>query len=182
MIPFDIANWFWCIGGDQSKIWSSAKASFVQPTSAEYRAFVANGGAPTSIATLDDLATVFTAQYPAGMLTTYANWRQWAKAIGGYIATIEGMQVPFSTSPESMSLISGKAQRLAQPDAPASLNWQIGPSTFIEISAGDFITMATEIADFVQSTFDTLKNVMTSITADPPAITMIAQIDAAFSA
>lgn len=181
MKPFNIASWYWCVGDDKAKFWSSAKAGFVPANDSEYLAFVARGNGPTPIDTIANLTEVFAAQYPAGMLTTYANWRQWGKATGGYLATINGALIPFATTSDSLSMISGKAQRLLQPDPPSVINWQIGPTTFTEIAAADFIVIATEIADFVQGTFDTLKTIFAEISADPPTITTIAQIDAAFA-
>lgn len=113
-------------------------------------------------------------------LVAYANARQWAKAIGGKIETINGNPVPFSTTPDSLNFLSGKVQRLNQPDPPATINWQTGPSTFTVIAAADFIEAATNIADFFQSTFDTLGDVFGKIASND--ITTTAQIDAAFSA
>lgn len=175
---YDVQNWYWLVGGDQSKVYSSARCSFVPVADSQYIAFVNAGGGATPIASLDDLAQVFATQYPGGMLLTYANARQWAKVIGGYATTIGEQQIVFPTTPDSMSLISGKAQRLQQPNPPTSINWQIGPTTFVDIPAADFTSLATEIADFVQATFDTLKTVFAQIEAG--TITTREQIDQAF--
>lgn len=175
---FDIANWYWIVDGDLEKVWSSASAGFVSNDDASYLAWLEAGGGPTPISSMDELAQVFAAQYPAGMLLTYANARQWAKVIGGYATTIGEQQIVFPTTPESMSLISGKAQRLEQPDPPTTINWQVGVTSFIDIAAADFTELATEIADFVQETFDTLKTVFDQIGSG--AITTRAQVDEAY--
>lgn len=114
-----------------------------------------------------------------GELIAYANLKQWEKATGGYIATIGGDQVPFSTSDVGMSLMSGKVQRLQQPNSPATVNWQIGPQNFKQIAAADFIVAATAVADFVQTTFDQLDGAFGQI--ESGKITTKAQIDALFS-
>lgn len=114
-------------------------------------------------------------------LVAYANEVQWAKAIGGYTATVDGDEIEFSTAPESLSLISGKVQRLQQPNPPGAVKWQTGPSTFVDISRDNFIAVGAEVADFVQSTFDMLDIVIDEITATPPTITTKVQIDAAFA-
>lgn len=157
---YDVTNWFWKIGGDSTKFWSSASAGFVAPDSQGYIEFLSRGGAATPISSLEELAGVFQQQYPGGMLLIYANAIQWDLATGGYQTTIEGQQIVFPTTPESMSLISGKVQRLSQPNPPATINWQIGAQEFVEIPAADFIVLATDIADFVQASFDKLKDVV----------------------
>lgn len=113
-------------------------------------------------------------------LAAYANAKQWAVATGGRIVSVGGDAMPFSTSPESMVLISGQALRLQQPGAPASVNWQVGATDFVVISAADFIAAATAIADFVQATFDALPAVFAGIEAG--TVTTTAEIDAALTA
>jgi hypothetical protein len=113
------------------------------------------------------------------MLITYANAVQWAKATGGYEVEISGQPVVFPTTSESMGLISGKAQRLEQPNPPTEIIWQTGVDTFITIPAADFTGIAVEIADFVQGTFDKLKDVMSEI--GDGTITSREQVVAAFN-
>lgn len=117
----------------------------------------------------------------ASDLIAYANQRQWAKVTAGYPYTAaDGQTYTIPTTESSMSLISGKFARLSQPNAPTSVWWQVGPTSFIDIQADDFKTLATNIADFVQATFDTLRsNVVPAILAG--TITTTAQIDAAFT-
>lgn len=110
-------------------------------------------------------------------LVAYANAKQWALATGGYTATIAGAAVRFATSETAQVLIAGKAQRFALPNAPASVAWQTGPTDFVTIAAADFVTAATRIADFVQSTFDALQAVLEAVASG--AITTTAEIDAA---
>lgn len=109
-------------------------------------------------------------------LAAYANAHQWALATGGYTATIGGEPVVFPTDAVSMGLITGKAARLAQPNPPASFEWQT-PTGFITIAAADFLTTATAIADFVQATFSALASVLADIGSG--AITTFAEVDAA---
>ena len=111
-------------------------------------------------------------------LIAFANAAQWRCATGGYQMTIAGETIAFPTSDVAMSTIAGKAARLGQPGAPASVIWQVGPTDFKEIAAADFIAASIEIADFVQATFDALPPIFAGI-ADG-TITTTAQIDAAF--
>jgi len=125
--------------------------------------------------------TTFSAPAPApppsqSALSAYANAKQWALATGGYTVTIAGTALIFGTDVESRADLAGKVSRLAQPNPPASINWQF-VSGFVTISAADFTTAAIEIADFFQATFDALKIVLAGIAAG--TITTTAQIDAA---
>lgn len=112
-------------------------------------------------------------------LIAYANAVQWRRATGGCLIWVASEAVPFSTTEASMSLIAGKVARLNQPNAPTAVNWQIGPVTFKEIAAADFLVASVKIADFIQSTFDALPPIFAGI-ADG-TITTTAEIDAAFA-
>lgn len=176
---YNPSNWFWFVADDLTKVYSSSACGFVSVSDATYTDFVRSGSRATQIASMDDLTEVLAAQYPAGTLLTYANAAQWTKAVGGYPATVGGQQIDFPTSVESMALISGKAQRLQMPNPPAAINWQTGSTTFIDIPAADFLTLATAIADFVQGTFDVLKDVVAQILSGQ--ITTRSQIDQSFA-
>jgi hypothetical protein len=107
-------------------------------------------------------------------LVAYANFAQWTLATGGYTIALSGQTLTFPTDPTSISLITAKAVRLAQSSPPTTMNWQF-PTGFVSISATDFMTAATKMADFVQATFDNLATVMAGITA--ATITTQSQID-----
>jgi hypothetical protein len=173
------SDWYWVVGDDQTKVWSSGRAGWVDVADPAYVAWLARGNGPTPIGSLDELAAVLAADFPAGMLAVYANVRQWALATGGHVVTVNGVAIPFSTSVESMALIGGKVQRLGMPAAPATVNWQTGPTTFVAIPAADFIVAATAVADFVQATFDKLSEIVVGINGG--TIRTTADIDAAFS-
>lgn len=117
---------------------------------------------------------------PSVNLVAYANEAQWSKATGGYTTEINGQSITFRTDAISMALITGKALRFQQANPPTSVAWQIGPTNFITISAADFITLACNIADFMQKSFDTLNTtVLPGI--ESGEIKTTAQIDSAFA-
>lgn len=172
------ADWYWL--ADDGRLSSSARQAIVTTDDAAYRAW---GGQPTrwpedgegaqTNAALQDVLT------PYGRFVdplAYANAKQWALAVGGYTITISGTPIQFQTDPVSMGLITGKAARLAQPNPPASFDWQT-PTGFVTIAAADFLAAATAIADFVQSTFTALAVVQAAIASGQ--ITTIAGVDAA---
>jgi hypothetical protein len=111
-------------------------------------------------------------------LAAYANAKQWDKAVGGCTLRIAGTPHVFATDATSMALITGKAVRLQQPNAPGSVEWQF-PDGFVTIATDEFMTAATAVADFVQGTFDTLKTVLDGISAG--TVTTTAAIDTAFA-
>ena len=64
---YDPSNWYWLVGGDETRAWSSARAAYV-PTASDpvYLAWLAQGLKPTLIGTEADLQQVLAEQYPAG--------------------------------------------------------------------------------------------------------------------
>ena len=114
-----------------------------------------------------------------GDLLVYANSKQWALATSGYTYTSSSGTVypAFSTSVDALTLMGGKMQRLAMPNPPAAFTWQFDGVTFIDIPAADFVEVTMLAADFVQSTFDKLKDVVEQILAG--TLTTLAGIDAA---
>jgi hypothetical protein len=108
-------------------------------------------------------------------LIAYANAQQWALATGGFSVTVAGATHVFATDVTSLSLMDGKVARLAQPNPPASFNWQLGDASWLVIAAADFPAIATACADFFQGTFDFVKAVQAAI--DAGTLTTFAQID-----
>lgn len=66
MNSYNPANWYWLVGGDQSRVWSSAAAAYVPADDATYEAWLGAGNLPTRIASEAELQEVLAAQYPAG--------------------------------------------------------------------------------------------------------------------
>lgn len=58
MIGFDPYNWYWIVGGDESKLYSSKTGDYVLPTSEDYLAWTSTGGVPTRIASEAELGEV----------------------------------------------------------------------------------------------------------------------------
>ena len=191
------SDWYWRVGGDPDHVYCSARNVYIPNADGAFQTWLTAHGAPSAI---DDEQSIWyyvssvlpswlydgtsfaqptPTTYTAAQLIAYANIRQWAKATAGHTVTIEGVPITFQTTPDSMNFLSGKVQRLLQPDPPAAVNWQIGTSAFKQIAAADFITAATQIADFIQSTFDLLDGLFGQIASG--TVTTTAQIDAAFA-
>jgi hypothetical protein len=178
---YDPTNWYWRAA--DGRVWSSAASSLIAANDQAYIEWCAAGNAatpwPADLSGAQTTAGLQDVLSPHGLwidLKAYANAMQWAKASGGYLATINGSPVPFSTSTESLGLIAGKVARLQQPNPPAVVQWQTSSDTFVSIAAADFITASIAIADYVQATFDKLATVIARI--DAGTISTLAQVDA----
>jgi hypothetical protein len=51
-------DWYWFVNGDETRVFSSKSGSFVQPSDAAYAAWLAQGNAPTRIASKAELGEV----------------------------------------------------------------------------------------------------------------------------
>jgi hypothetical protein len=54
-------DWYWIVGGDETRVHASARAAFVPADDAAYAAWRASGNAPTSIGSFDELKDVLRA-------------------------------------------------------------------------------------------------------------------------
>lgn len=66
MTLYDPRDWYWLVGGDASRAWSSARAAYVPADDPAYQLWQAGGRRPTLIASEAELREVLRAQYPAG--------------------------------------------------------------------------------------------------------------------
>ncbi len=78
MKPYDPTKWYWIVGGDQSKAYSSAIGDYVPADNAAFAAWKSDGTMPTPIDTEANLGGVLAAYYPdvprpatAGVTTGY---------------------------------------------------------------------------------------------------------------
>jgi hypothetical protein len=61
MSEYTPANWYWIIAGDDRQVYSSARASTVAIGDKAYKTWLAQGNAPTRIASMDELKDVLIA-------------------------------------------------------------------------------------------------------------------------
>ena len=80
-------DWYWILGGDESRVWSSRRKAYVPDDDEDYATFLAIGRRPTRIESEAELAAVLNAQFPEGSPRPHpANGaarraRQFAKAL-----------------------------------------------------------------------------------------------------
>lgn len=78
MSSFDPTNWYWYVGGDTTRAYSSAIGDFVTSSDPTFVAWRAKGNAPTKIDTAANLGVVVanagaTRPVDAGVLSGYQN-------------------------------------------------------------------------------------------------------------
>jgi len=56
--PYDPRNWYWIVAGDATKAYSSVAGDYVPAADATYQAWLADGNAPSRIASEDELGEV----------------------------------------------------------------------------------------------------------------------------
>lgn len=173
MITFNIGNWYWLVGDDSERVWSSAKAGFVSTLDATYQVWAADRF-PTRIASLAELQAVFAAQYPAGSLATYNAARRFDVETGGI--DVDGARI--ATDRPSQAMISGAFNfASANPDALVQFKTAEG---FLELNAAQIKVIASLVGAHVQALFKKEAEIDAAIRIG--AITSIADIDARYQA
>ena len=61
MMMYTPKDWYWIVAGDDKQVYSSARASTVATGDKAYKAWLAQGNAPTRIASMDELKDVLIA-------------------------------------------------------------------------------------------------------------------------
>lgn len=172
---YDPQDWYWIIAGDQDKVWSSAAAGYVDIDDAAYAAWLEAGGGPTPIGSLAELAEVLAAQYPSGMLKTYAAAVRYAKEIAGCM--VGGVEYP--SDRETQAKLTSAAL-FAQVDNTQTFQWKLADGSFSEpLSAAEMIAVAAAVGGYVNVCFVEEAEVVAEI--DAGTITTRGQVDAAFA-
>ena len=65
-MPFIFSNWYWYVGDQRDQVYSSALATYVPITNADYIAWTTAGNMPTMIPSEEILFTTLARLYPAG--------------------------------------------------------------------------------------------------------------------
>jgi hypothetical protein len=175
MMMFNIADWYWVVGGDAANVWSSARAVSVPVTDADYVAWLAVPNAPTQITSMADLQAVFSDQYPPGSLETYCLFKRWEKEQGG-ITLASGM--PIATDDRSQAKING-VRLAATKDAAFTTQWHAADGTYWPLGSTAITAMSDELQAHINNCFTISSQTMAGI-ADG-SITTLAQIDSAFA-
>ena len=143
-------RWFWIVGGDATRVWSSAQGAFIPSDSPAYQAFLADGGAPTRIKTMAELAAVLEVQHPAGAPQTPASAR-YAHETAGVWFTPEGGATPvlIATDRQSQARLTSAT---AGPNA-GPIVWKALDGTFVSLTLSDLHALHAKVQAFVMACY-----------------------------
>lgn len=167
------------VGAQQASVFSDGQWSIV----ADYRGqtwFDQDGkpvevdfiGDPASHGFLDEKPVIPETPPTPEDLAAYASKKSWETRIAGPL--INGVRI--KCDGDAIGLINGMAM-LAQQDATRTFNFDTGDG-MVSLTAAEAISLAEQVGEFVQLTFDRRAEVYAAITAW--TVTTTADIDAAF--
>jgi hypothetical protein len=173
------SNWYWIVGDDESQVWSSRLAAFVPADDPAYVSWLAMGGVPTRIATMDELYDVLATAYPAGSLPTYNADARWRRENSGIIITSIS-PVSFTTDLASRNAVDTAWAYMNSKGTVNSISWKMSDGSFITMTTAQVTTLMNDITAFIQACFEVEKT--NSAAINDETITTLDEIDAAFAA
>lgn len=168
-------DWYWFVGADTSKVWSSAKCALVSVDDPDYAAWVTTNGTTPVQPTIADVEDVLRLQYPRGTLPTYTAHMRQQTASGGI--TVNGL--PFSTDAFTLGSLNS-AYIYTQAKTGETFSWKLPDGSFITLNKTDVAALQNSVNAFVQECFVCEDTTLAGI--ESGTITTHAQIDAAFAA
>jgi Domain of unknown function (DUF4376) len=183
-MPSNFRNWYWSVATKSGYVFSSASATYVPTTDANYQAWTAQGYVPAQAANEQTLLQILAgvcpglvAQFPAGLIA-YAQSKQQAIAAGGVTVNVGAVGSPLnveaSTDTASLIMLQGAAS-LAQIAPTQTFTWVRNNGATVSLTAAQVTQIFGAVATFVQSTFLALSQVVAAINAG--TITTRAQVD-----
>lgn len=165
---------YWIVGGDESRLWSSAACTYVEANDAGYAVWQAGGRFPTRIASEDELRDVLK---PYGLFFSDADYLadlRWRTAEGG--TTWNGWEVPTDQGSRGSYVGAVVAMQAGLRAEGAIWKFPHGPEA---LSNAQLFAMASAVAAFVQRCFDAEASVLAALEEGPLSRDAI---DAAFAA
>lgn len=71
MMPYEVTNHYWFVGGETAQVYSSAKKQYVPVTDLDFQNWIASGRFPSNVSSEMILREVFAQQYPEGWPVDY---------------------------------------------------------------------------------------------------------------
>lgn len=178
---FDINDWYWIVGEDQTSVFSSAVSDYVSSDDERYVEWLAGGNWPSPAEDEDALieflaprAPYIVPNFPKGLLA-YAARCRYDIEIGG----IQIAGVPVATDDRSKLMITG-ARLAATADPSFTTQWLGTDGNVYDLNAPEILGISDAVSLHVANCFRIYAEVATAIGSG--AIKTPAQIDAAFAA
>lgn len=165
-LDYDARRWFWHIGSDESRFYSSEEREFVNT--------IPDGFVPTRIVSEEELWDVLRQQAPECLPfdpIAYAAQKRWEKEVGG----MEVGGISIATDDRSKLMIAG-ARIKAESDPDFTTSWVGAHGSIHTVNAAQVIAISDAVLAHVAGCFEIYAEV---IAADPPMTEE--QIDAAFA-
>jgi hypothetical protein len=142
MITYNVANWYWIVGGDNTQVFSSARMAYVPVTDATYQAWLASGGGATTTASPVYLFEVLQAQLfpfiPPVTITSTAT-----PALNGR----------YSIDPDAQQNITALSTGIAAgkplPGGGSTFNYPSVDGTMHAFTGSDFLNFATAVEGYI---------------------------------
>lgn len=195
-MTFNANDWYWTVGDDTTKVYSSLRNIYVPPTDAGYLSWLANSGmgAVQNIASESDIwyyvnafqpwwlwdATTLKMSQPAagqwtkGQLQNYDTDARTRRVAGGITAA----GIPVKTDDTSRGLIN-TAAAAARADPDYTTTWYGSDGKFYPVDSATMISVAVAVEKHTNDCYAVFAQVSDEITLN--TITTTAQIDQAFT-
>lgn len=199
MRNFNVSDWYWQIGSDVTRFYSSKTNTYVIASDSGYQAHVAAGNSVPVLANEADLADVLKRNggvmlpwisgapsfvqpapgtYSKGQLIAYANAKQSALSASGTSVNVGTTDTPqmihADTDPGSLALLSGAAT-VAGVNPSQTFHWVPANDQPITLTAAQITALFIAVSAFIQSTFSALASVIAAINSG--TITALDQVD-----
>ena len=113
MNPF--ANWYWLVGDDATRVWSSAAAAYLSTSDPGYQDWLAAGGRPAPVANEAVLAAALRANFPPGLGALAALQPPPSAAIWQLKAICDSAPASLDFTPPTWAQITAAAASLSSP-------------------------------------------------------------------
>lgn len=153
MRQYDVTDWYWLVGADATRVWSSARAKYVPVSDDAYVAWRDAGGIATPIPTEAELADVFAAQFPAGYKTPASV--RYEHEIAGVMFKASGSAAAslFATDREAQAKINASFAMATAGHWVDGAPWKAADGTFVPMTTADIEGLAVKAATYVATCF-----------------------------
>jgi hypothetical protein len=189
---FNPRDFYWFVGGDETKVYSSARNIYVDPTTdPDYLSFLDTGNGPNNTEAeagiwhlMQDLLPLFVwngttfsqpgpGMYSKDQLQNYNKQTRFEKVTGGTVAA----GIPVTTDDRSRGLINS-SRFAADADPNFTTKWYGSDGNFYDVDAAQMIALSTEVAVHTNNCYLVFEQVANKILLN--TITALADIDTAY--
>lgn len=144
MFKYTVTNWYWFVGSNRVRAWSSAQVDYVPASDPTFRAWLAAGNSPTVIPSAEDLAGLLSAQWVPIAISPGVNLTSTATpSLNGTYSLTPSAQVNIT------AISTGIAAGKPLPGGGSTFLYADANGLPHAFSATDFLNFATEAEAYV---------------------------------